>query len=560
MALRRSLCVFSVAVVLVPLALLSSLPKLGFEQPTTPAVLGDNGGPQKSSYPSRPSSPYSLVDPAPVLADDLCSGWGVSAVEVPAAHERDVDAPFWLLQTRAPMPAASTTARFAIVVPPISELRVWNRDEEAYIPFLEDVSTRFPPVPLSLPDDILLHVEEWATGVPTSIRPVLCGSLRQAPGSHLYAAAVSLARAGGTQLLTSSRQPAGEPGPPVPFTLSGLVLLRNWTWNCACPHTPEYFALAEERRATLPPVELLLTPAAGGTQASEEALGAVPCGSPHTALKWRRETSGLGGCGLGCDGMGYAFGEPACSPLQAPAIQELFTRLGYSSGALMLGDSNMRRAAKVLRGLLATPKEAGPDAPTLWCGASARSTKECLCEDHFEKYSPPAPLLPFSIQQLEVTALPDHGGLGGTSAEILTKAGWTPTMLPIVGFGNWDSAFQRETRFRYILPDYVVMLNQTFAGAPVVVFRTPQFVPGVRSQDHKRMFNSGNSRHFRDLSLAAMREVFGARLLVWDVFEISAGRLPPQAFNYSCATAHAAAEIVYAEVQALLWQLSQKVK
>jgi len=73
------------------------------------------------------------------------------------------------------------------------------------------------------------------------------------------------------------------------------------------------------------------------------------------------------------------------------------------------------------------------------------------------------------------------------------------------------------------------------------------------------MINAVNARAFRDEAIAAMRDVFGSRLLVWDVYAIGEG-LPPHVLlnrTDNCYNTHVPSEIVDVENQVLLWQLSR---
>ena len=103
----------------------------------------------------------------------------------------------------------------------------------------------------------------------------------------------------------------------------------------------------------------------------------------------------------------------------------------------------------------------------------------------------------------------------------------------------------------------VAYFNHTFYDAPRVVFRPAQFIAGSDNGDHFRMSNAANARLIRDESIAAMRAVFGHRLIVWDVFALSEAREHRVVFNHSCFNTHVPSEVVDAEVQLLLWQLAQ---
>jgi hypothetical protein len=91
-----------------------------------------------------------------------------------------------------------------------------------------------------------------------------------------------------------------------------------------------------------------------------------------------------------------------------------------------------------------------------------------------------------------------------------------------------------------------------------VVLRPVQFAAYPVDPKLHSAANSGLSRAFYEAQLSVMREAFGSRLLVWDVFALNAGRPSNASFDHTCLVGgHSSSEVADAEVQALLWQLAQ---
>ncbi len=108
------------------------------------------------------------------------------------------------------------------------------------------------------------------------------------------------------------------------------------------------------------------------------------------------------------------------------------------------------------------------------------------------------------------------------------------------------------------LPAAVEYYIEFFAAAPLVVLRTVQFAAYSSDRKHASTSNAGLARVFYEAQLRRMREAFGSRLLVWDVFALNAGRPSNASFDLTCTIGgHAYSEMADAEVQALLWQLAQ---
>jgi hypothetical protein len=299
-----------------------------------------------------------------------CTEWA-DVIEHPTSNQRTAETPFWLLPKMPLQYDTNATIQVAIVVPPVAQVRVWRyvnlssffvcvffcksslcstRRNGNLVNLTRDYGSTFPPGPDgSLPDEILVHLEERATGAVVSVRPLLCPSLRF--GSRMY----TLTFGPAVDAISRALNPASASS--ASFTATGLVLLRNWSWNCVPPACPQSYGgggreLAEDVRTPLPdlPIRVGPSPTSPSVAAVADQLG-VPCDTADV-LVWRYETPGPGGCGLGCDGTGYALGPPSCRPMRAPAIQALFKKLGYTGGIDMLGDSNMRRAHKTLSGVL----------------------------------------------------------------------------------------------------------------------------------------------------------------------------------------------------------------
>jgi hypothetical protein len=524
-----------------------------------------------------------VESPPPPLANsstpvEPCAAWE-HAFQAPSAADRtDPSAPFWLLRS-APEPELHVRVRpgasfLALGVPTAPPPRVWHAAANSWQAFTGDYAAGFPIVPGALPDDLLVHIEDAETGAIVSLRPVLCVEPLPSSGGRLYSVPLDAAFARLSAAVSGPEGRAAHAAPLATYSVSGLVLLRSWAWNCAPPGCPDsgkdyqtVHAIAEDVRTALPRLTLsvessLPLPTGTGTGAGAPGTPApvLPppsprCDSAEVALTWRRASTGPGGCGLACDERGLALGPPSCTPIRAPDIQSLFVRIGYPGGLMLLGDSNSRRAFRTLNGLLSA---AGPGTPFSPYCAADRASFDCACGDNHQDWAALAATPPFNLQfhsyPLDFSTYPLQS-LG----EDIARLHWTPDVLPVVSFGNWEVAFHPLADFLAGLPRIAAAFSAVFAASRHVVFRPASFTTG-HDNSTQRLFNSGNSRVAYEASVSAMRAAFGERLIVWDVFALNEARPPHLTFDpyfsRQCFS-HVPSEIVTAEVQALLWQLRQ---
>jgi len=89
------------------------------------------------------------------------------------------------------------------------------------------------------------------------------------------------------------------------------------------------------------------------------------------------------------------------------------------------------------------------------------------------------PLIPISHSWIKLIKDLHSSNAGFYTPEV--KA-WTPAQLLVIGFGNWDLSLSFMHEWRGALPFAARFLNDTFSGAPLVIYRTPQFT-GVDKVD-----------------------------------------------------------------------------
>jgi hypothetical protein len=359
--------------------------------------------------PLRPTDPVPPTDSLDILCSDLDNE------EFPSRDERNELAPYWRLSSAPPIHVQFLDrARVALVVPS-DVIYTWKPSAKRFEKFVGDKTAAFPPLPGALPDDMIFNLEALTPGGGVSaLKPVLCGTSASSD-ARVYIVPLRDAAAATSQL----NPPSGI------FVITGAVLLRNWTWNCElCDGGNRVKSAAKETRVVLP--ELIIHVGVGPPSAPP-ATTKTSCDDTATALMWRRETPGSGGCGLGCDGRGYALGPPSCAPIRAPEIQQLFIDLGYPAGVWMFGDSNTRRAFRTLSGLLSQPQPGKPFST--WCGAR-RDNWICMCNDNVENWKPPPAEPPFPMHlSKRISYIPADDSAIATHTKMI-EGDWKPGQLP----------------------------------------------------------------------------------------------------------------------------------